>query len=504
MPLGRSSAPSKCAAEMTGSHAVLDHGAPPPSCSPADRVPSARKSSGADSTGQFTGLFCSLSSNLSRLARRIVKLGEPRLDFGIRDRLGPLVKVAADELLHLRLEAGGETELVAHDHVLQVGEAAGEGLEPARGALQLVGRADVEHEEAVDEGDDVGGRHVLGKKGGVFGVGAAVAADEDVEALFRGNEPKAVLLLYALFTLRFCTLAHAAAHATFNLVRRAYALVPLLQPHRQPDGIPDAVAAPGRADAALDSAQRLCVCVARLEAGGAERGPDGGQVLLAGAKEVDALAAGDFGVEAVALGDAANGEQLGGRDLAAGDARDDRVGAVALDVAEVAVVGVLKATVGGAQDVLVPEGGKDAGDGGFAELAAHAAGHGGGGGGGGLVAGVGKDVGKGLVLLDHDDIEEVGAHERHAPAAPGAGFGTGLDRGNVLALAALHLMYNVTLGDVVAGANLRVVVEVVAILLAALFAAHNELAGRNVELLHVLDKRHNLDVVARVANHHAS
>ena len=82
--------------------------------------------------------------------------------------------------------------------------------------------------------------------------------------------------------------------------------------------------------------------MARLEAGVDQALPDGGQLLDAGAEQVDALAAGDLRVEAEVLGDLADGDELLGRDLAAGDAGHDRVGAVPLDVGEEVVVGVLE------------------------------------------------------------------------------------------------------------------------------------------------------------------
>ena len=56
---------------------------------------------------------------------------------------------------------------------------------------------------------------------------------------------------------------------------------------------------------------------------------------------VDALGAGNLGVQVVLLRDPAERLQLLGRDLAAGDARHHRVGAAALNVGEEAVVGVL-------------------------------------------------------------------------------------------------------------------------------------------------------------------
>ena len=61
-----------------------------------------------------------------------------------------------------------------------------------------------------------------------------------------------------------------------------------------------------------------------------------------GAEQVDALAAGDLRVEVEVPGDLADDDELLRGDLAAGDAGDDRVGAVPLEVGEEVVVGVLE------------------------------------------------------------------------------------------------------------------------------------------------------------------
>src|SRR5262249_54047572 len=127
-------------------------------------------------------------------------------------------------------------------------------------------------------------------------------------------------------------LADAAADGALELVRRADALVAVLDADRECGRVLHAVAAPGRADAALDRAHRLAVRVAALEAGGDQPLPDLGELLDAGAEQVDALAAGDLGVQAVALGDLGDRDELIGRDLAGRDPRNHRVGAVALDV----------------------------------------------------------------------------------------------------------------------------------------------------------------------------
>ena len=82
--------------------------------------------------------------------------------------------------------------------------------------------------------------------------------------------------------------------------------------------------------------------------------PDRRQLLDAGAEQVDPLAAGDLRVEPEVLGDLADRDQPLGGDLAAGDARDDRVGAVLLQVGHDVVVGVLQRRPLAVEDVPVP------------------------------------------------------------------------------------------------------------------------------------------------------
>src|SRR5690606_4354612 len=131
-----------------------------------------------------------------------------------------------------------------------------------------------------------------------------------------------------------------------------------------------AEAAPGRADAALHGAHRLAVRVTALEAGVDQRLPDVRKLLDARAEQVDALPAGDLAVEIEALRDLAEHDQLVGRDLAARDARHDRVRAAALDVGEEAVVGVLDRRV--LEHEVVPGAGEDRRDRRPADLAARA------------------------------------------------------------------------------------------------------------------------------------
>lgn len=105
---------------------------------------------------------------------------------------GPFAKVGADEFLHLIFEICADAELVLDDYFAEVLDATGEVFEPAGCTLEPVGCADVEHEISVDEGDDLVGWNILGKEFGVAGFSATITADEEVEALFSGDETEAV------------------------------------------------------------------------------------------------------------------------------------------------------------------------------------------------------------------------------------------------------------------------------------------------------------------------
>src|SRR4051812_22493312 len=123
------------------------------------------------------------------------------------------------------------------------------------------------------------------------GLHPAIAADVEIPALLGGDDAD-------VLALRLGAFARAARHGHLDLVRRAQAAVAVLDVDRHRHGVLHAVAAPGRADAGLNRAQRLAVGVARLEAGVDQLLPDQRQLLDARAEEVDALRAGDLGVEA--------------------------------------------------------------------------------------------------------------------------------------------------------------------------------------------------------------
>ena len=80
--------------------------------------------------------------------------------------------------------------------------------------------------------------------------------------------------------------------------------------------------------------------------------------------------AGDLGVEVEVARDLTEHDELLGCDLAAGHARDDRVGAVPLQVGEEVVVRVLQRGLLAFEDVSRAERREDRGDGRLAHLAA--------------------------------------------------------------------------------------------------------------------------------------
>src|SRR6185437_10207424 len=290
----------------------------------------------------------------------------------------------------------------------------------------------------------------------------AVAAEVEVVPLFGGDDAE-------VLPLRLGALARAARDGRLQLVRRAEPLVAVLDPDGQADRVLHAVAAPGAAHARLHRAQRLAVGVARLEAGVDELAPDGGELLEACAEHVDALGAGDLGVEPVLAGDLADGHQSGGSDLAAGDAWNDRIGPVALDVGHVAVVGVLQRPVLRLEHVLVPGRGENGGHGGLADLAPAPA------------PVLRQQRVEGLVRVEANQrvellatVREVLAEvvadrharplqlgpqeirdQRDAGAAGGSGLGAALHRADGGQLLVADRAADLPLADVVAGADLR-------------------------------------------------
>src|SRR5690606_23504552 len=133
-----------------------------------------------------------------------------------------------------------------------------------------------------------------------------------------------------ILALCLSAFARAAGDGELDLVRCAQTLVAILELDRESDAVLHTVAAPRRPDAALHRAQCLAVGVTGFEAGVDELSPDERQLMHLRTEQVDALAAGDLGVQTVLLGDRTDRDELVGCDLAAGHARHDGVRAVLL------------------------------------------------------------------------------------------------------------------------------------------------------------------------------
>ena len=152
--------------------------------------------------------------------------------------------MAGHELLQVR----GDAEGILADHLADVVEPALGRLHPRRGALQAVGGADVEAEEAVDVADQRLLVEVRGEQFGMTRRRATVTGDIEVPAVLRGDD--ADVLAAGLRAL-----AGAAGDTHLELVRTAQAAVAQLQVHGETDRILLAVAAPVGTHAALHRAQ---------------------------------------------------------------------------------------------------------------------------------------------------------------------------------------------------------------------------------------------------------
>src|SRR6185312_6858405 len=135
----------------------------------------------------------------------------------------------------------------------------------------------------------------------------------EVPAFFRGDDTE-------VFALCFGAFADTAAYTTFEFMRGADAAVTLLDLDGEGHAVVEAKAAPGAANAAFDGAKRFTIGVTAFEAGVDKFFPDGRQVADVGAEEVDALAAGDLGIELILFCYFSEYDEFVGGDLAAGDA----------------------------------------------------------------------------------------------------------------------------------------------------------------------------------------
>ena len=147
----------------------------------------------------------------------------------VLDRLLPFAGVRVDDQGHLGVQLGADPQRVVDDHAAQVVEAALEVVEPAGRALQPIGGAHVEHQEPVDVLDQRRLVEVGGEQQRVLRLHAAVAAQIEVVALLGGDDAEVLALCLGAF-------ARTARHGRLQLVRRAAALVAILDPDRQADG----------------------------------------------------------------------------------------------------------------------------------------------------------------------------------------------------------------------------------------------------------------------------
>ncbi len=227
-------------------------------------------------------------------------------------------------------------ERVVDDHGTQVVEPAVHRLDPRRGALQPVGGADVEHQEPVDELDQRVGVDIGGEQLGVPRGESAVAADVEVPAGLGGDHPE-------VLRPGLGALPRAPRHRRLDLVRRPQP--PVAQLQRDGEAHRVLLRRSGtRSCPTQDFTVRSALPYACPDSKPAStsRRQIAGQLLDPGAEHVDPLPAGDLGVEPEVAGHLADHDQPLRGDLAAGDARHHRVGAVALQVGQEVVVGVLQ------------------------------------------------------------------------------------------------------------------------------------------------------------------
>src|ERR1700730_11759555 len=180
------------------------------------------------------------------------EMTESRQRCGILDGLSPFALVARNVLRHIGLELRGNTELVLAHNLFEIVQAPFEVVAPGRGALQTVGRANVEHEEPVD----VANQRVLIQVGGeqfrVTGFDSTIAANVQVPSLIGCNHADILALRLSAFT-------GASRYAELDLVRRAQASVTVLDFDGEANTVLHAEATPCRADAGLHCTHGLTV-----------------------------------------------------------------------------------------------------------------------------------------------------------------------------------------------------------------------------------------------------
>ncbi len=198
--------------------------------------------------------------------------------------------------------------------------------------------------------------------------------------------------------------------------------------------------------------------------------PDQRQLFQPGAKQIDTLTTGDFAVKLIAFGDMANGDQTVRRHLPGRHSRHNRIGAVFLDIGEVAVVGILQRQMCGLKQIVVPARRQHRAHQRFTDLAtvtapvaanqlieaadmvdAHQVVN--------LLARIRKvlaDVFFDLHTLLFQLMIQHLFHQRAASATAGSGFGAGFQRIKA-GCAIAHGLANLGFGHVMTGADLRTV-----------------------------------------------
>ena len=198
--------------------------------------------------------------------------------------------------------------------------------------------------------------------------------------------------------------------------------------------------------------------------------PDCRELLQARAEQIDTLAAGHFTVQLIAFGDLADRNQPVRRHLSRRHTRHHRIGAIFLNIGEVAVVSVLKRQMRRLQQIFIPAGGQHRGRQRFTDLTAVTA----------SIAGNQLFEGTNMVdayqvidLLPRprkmlaDILFDFNAllgklilhhlfYQRATAAAAGRRFGAAFYRRHI-ARAAVHRLADIAFADVVTGANLHAV-----------------------------------------------
>src|SRR5450756_111687 len=113
-----------------------------------------------------------------------------------------------------------------------------------------------------------------------------------VPAFLRSNNAK-------VFGLRFRAFTDTSRYASLDLVRRPQSPVALLYLNSETHAIVQAKTTPGRPHTAFNRSQCLAIGMAAFETGVNQFLPDLRQIAQHGAKQVDALATRDLGIEVI-------------------------------------------------------------------------------------------------------------------------------------------------------------------------------------------------------------